>query len=89
MGEVNFEGGKQKKGRFDKGGNKVWPKYGKGGKELRIRPGGNHFLIIQMYNKVLNGQSKPCLQDLLSEQHHAKQLSVSCTFFHMFQILCR
>ena len=30
-----------------------------------------------MYNKVLNGKSKPCLQDLLSEQHHAKQLSVS------------
>ena len=29
-----------------------------------------------MYNKVLNGQSKPCLQDLLSEEHHAKQLSV-------------
>ena len=34
-----------------------------------------------MYNKVLNGRGKPCLQDLLSEQHHAKQLSVSCTFF--------
>ena len=33
-----------------------------------------------MYNKALNGQSKPCLQDLLSEQHHAKQLSVSYTF---------
>ena len=40
---MNFEGGKQKKGRFDKGGNKVWPKYGKGGKELRIRPGENTF----------------------------------------------
>ena len=41
-----------------------------------------------MYNKVLNGQSKPFLQDLLSEQqHHAKQLSVSNTFFRMFQIL--
>ena len=52
--------GEQKKGRFDKGGNKVWPKYGKGGKELRIRPGGIHFLIIRMYNKVLNGYSKPC-----------------------------
>ena len=43
-GEVNFEGeGEQKKSRFGKGGNKVWPKYGKGGKELRIRPGGNTF----------------------------------------------
>ena len=41
-GEVNFEGGTEK-GRFDKGGNKVWPKYGKGGKELRTRPGGNTF----------------------------------------------
>ena len=41
-GGVNFEGG-QKKSRFDKGGNKVWPKYGKGGKELRIRQGGNTF----------------------------------------------
>ena len=34
-----------------------------------------------MYNKVLNGQSKLCLQDFLSEQHHAKQLSMSYTFF--------
>ena len=25
-GGVNFEGGTEK-GRFDKGGNKVWPKY--------------------------------------------------------------
>ena len=81
--------GEQKKGRFDKGGNKVWPKYGRGGgRELRIRPGGIRFLIIRMYNKVLNGQSKPCLQDLLSEQRHAKQLSVSYTFSRMFQILC-
>ena len=39
LGEVNFEGGTEKS-RFDKGGNKVWPKYGKGGKELQIRPGG-------------------------------------------------
>ena len=41
--EVNFEGWTEKS-RFDKGGNKVWPKYGK--KELRIRPGGIRFLII-------------------------------------------
>ena len=27
---MNFEGGGKKKGRFDKGGNKVWQKYGKG-----------------------------------------------------------
>ena len=39
-----------------------------------------------MYNKVLNGQRKPCLQDLLSKQHHAKQLSVSYTFFRLFKI---
>ena len=40
-------GGEQKKSRFDKGENKVWPKYSKGGKELRIRPGGGiRFLII-------------------------------------------
>ena len=31
-GEVNFEGEEQKKADFDKGGNKVWPKYGKGGR---------------------------------------------------------
>ena len=45
VGGVNFFWGGQKKGRFDKGGNKVWPKYGKGewGEELRIRPGGNTF----------------------------------------------
>ena len=42
-GEVNFEGGEQKKSRFDKEGNKVWPKYRKGRKELRIRPEGNTF----------------------------------------------
>ena len=41
-GEVNFEGGTEK-GRFDKEGNKVWPECGKGGRELRIRPGGNTF----------------------------------------------
>ena len=40
--EVNFEGG-QKKSKFDKGGNKVWLKYSKGGKELRIRPRENTF----------------------------------------------
>ena len=61
-----MRGGGQKKSRFDKGGNKVWPKYSKEGKELRIRPGGIRFLIIRMYNKVLNGQRKTCLQDLLS-----------------------
>ena len=81
--------GEQKKGRFDKGGNKVWPKYGKGERNYELRPGGIRFLIIRMYNKVLNGQSKTCLQDLLSEQHHAKQLSVSYTFFCMFQIVAR
>ena len=74
-------GGCQKKSRFDKGGNKVWPKYSKRGKELRICLGGIRFLIIGMYNKVLNGQSKSFLQGLLSEQqHHAKQLSVSYAF---------
>ena len=80
--------GEQKKSRFYKGGNKVWPKYSKGGKELGIRSGGNTFFDNRMYNKVLNGQSTPCLQDLLSEQHHAKELSVSYTFFSLFQILC-
>ena len=44
-GGVNFEGGTEKS-RFDKGGNKVWPKYGKGRKESRIRPGGIRFFII-------------------------------------------
>ena len=41
--EVNFERREQKKGRFDKGGNKVWPKYGKGRRELRIHSGENTF----------------------------------------------
>ena len=44
-GGVNFERGEQKKSRFDKGGNKVWPKYGKGEKELRIRPGGGGYVF--------------------------------------------
>ena len=60
----------------------------RGEENYKFVQGGIRFLIIRMYNKVLNGQSKPCLQDLLSEQHHAKQLSVSYTFFRMFQILC-
>ena len=63
---MNFEGENRKKADLIKGG-----------KELRIRHRGRiRFLIIRMYNKVRNGQSKPCLQDLLSEQHHAKKLSV-------------
>ena len=77
---MNFEGGTEKSG-FDKGGNKVWPKYSKGGKNYKFIQGGMRFLIIGMYNKVLNGQNKPFLQDLISEQHHAKQLSVSYAFF--------
>ena len=41
---MNFEGGNRKKANLIKeGGNKVWPKYGKGGRELRIRPGGIRF----------------------------------------------
>ena len=44
-GGVNFVGGTEKS-RFDKGGNKVWPKYSKGGKELRICPGRIRFLVI-------------------------------------------
>ena len=55
---------------------------------MKSSKGGIRFLIIRIYNKVLNSQSKPCLQDLLSEQHHTKQLSVSYTFFRLFQILC-
>ena len=39
---MNLEG-EQKKSRFDKGGNKVWPKYSKGEKELRICPRGIRF----------------------------------------------
>ena len=41
-GGLNFERGTEKS-RFDKGGNKVWPKYSKGRKELRICPGGYFF----------------------------------------------
>ena len=33
----------QKKGRFDKGGNKVWPKYGKGERNYEFVQGGNTF----------------------------------------------
>ena len=46
VGEVNFEGRTGKKADLIKGVNKVWPKYSKGGEELRIRPGGIRFLII-------------------------------------------
>ena len=80
--------GEQKKGRFNKGGIKFGQNMVRGEGITNSSRGGIRFLIIRMYNKVLNGQSKPCLQDLLSEQHHAKQLSVSYTFFRMFQILC-
>ena len=80
--------GGQKKGRIDKGGIKFRRNLVRGEGNYEFVQGGKRFLIIRMYNKVLNGQNKPCLQDLLSEQHHAKQLSVSYTFFRMFQILC-
>ena len=44
MGEVNFEGGRGGVKKADLiRGHKVWPKYSKRGKELRIRPGGNTF----------------------------------------------
>ena len=85
---MNFEGGNRKKADLIKGGIKFGRNMVRGERNYEFVLGGIHFLIIRMYNKVLNGQSKPCLQDLLSEQHHAKQLSVSCTFFRMFQILC-
>ena len=58
---MNFEGGNRKKADLIKGGIKFGRNMVRGGKELRIRPGGGiHFLIIRMYNKVLNGYSKPC-----------------------------
>ena len=63
--------GEQKKGRFDKGGIKFGRNMVSGEGNYEFVQGGVRFLIIRMYNKVLNGQSKPCLQDLLSEQHHA------------------
>ena len=85
---MNFEGGNRKKADLMKEGIKFGQNMVRGEGNYKFVQGGIRFLIIRMYNKVLNGQSKPCLQDLLSEQHHAKQLSVSYTFFRMFQILC-
>ena len=41
-GGVNFEGGTEK-GRFDKGGNKIWPKYGKGEGNYEFVQEGNTF----------------------------------------------
>ena len=79
-GEVNFEGGNRKKADLIKGGIKFGQNMVRGEGNYKFVQGGIRFLIIRMYNKVLNGQSKPCLQDLLSEQHHAKQLSVSYIF---------
>ena len=46
-GGVNFEGENRNKADLIKGGNKVCPKYSKGGKELRICPGGIRFLISE------------------------------------------
>ena len=85
---MNFEGGNRKKADLIKGGIKFGRNMVRGKGITNSSRGGIRFLIIRMYNKVLNGQSKPCLQDLLSEQHHAKHLSVSYTFFRLFQILC-
>ena len=87
-GEVNFEGGNRNKVDLIKGGIKFGRNMVRGERNYEFVQGGIRFLIIRMYNEVLNGHSKPCLQDLLSEQHHAKQLSVSYTFFCLFQILC-
>ena len=87
-GKVNFERGAEKadliKGGIKFGRNMVRG----GGRNYQFIQGGIRFLILRMYNKVLNGQSKPYLQDLLSEQHHAKQLSVSYTSFRLFKTLC-
>ena len=80
--------GNRKKADLVKGGIKFGRNMVRGERNYEFVQGGIRFLIIWMYNKVLNGQSKPCLQDLLSEQHQAKQLSVSYTFFRLFQILC-
>ena len=77
---MNFEGGNRKKADLIKGGIKFGRNMIRGEGNYEFVQGGIRFLIIRMYNKVLNGQSKPCLQNLLSEQHHAKQLSVSYTF---------
>ena len=85
---MNFEGGDRKKAALIKGGIKFGRNMVREEGNYEFVQGGIRFLIIRMYNKILNGQSKPCLQDLLSEQHHAKQLSVSYTFLRMFQILC-
>ena len=69
------------KGRIKFGRNMA-----RGERNYEFVQGGIRFLIIRMYNEVLNGHSKPCLQDLLSEQHHAKQqchihFSVCSRFF--------
>ena len=72
--------GGRKKADLIKGGIKFGRNMVRGERNYEFVQGEIRFFIIRMYNKVLNGQSKPCLQDLLSEQHHAKQLSVSYTF---------
>ena len=44
---MNFEGGgEQKKSRYDKGGIKVWLKYGKGERNYEFVLGRIRFLII-------------------------------------------
>ena len=60
-GEVNFEGGNRKKaGLMIKGGIKFDRNMVRGERNYEFVEGGIRFLIIQMYNKVLNGHSKPC-----------------------------
>ena len=59
-GEVNFEGGNRKKADLIKGGIKFGRNMVRGERNYEFVQGGIHFLIIRMYNKVLNGYSKPC-----------------------------
>ena len=65
-GASEFWEGEQKKADLIKGGIKFGRNMVRGKRNYEFVQGGIRFLIIWMYNKVLNGQSKPCLQDLLS-----------------------
>ena len=57
---MNFEGGNRKKADLIKGGIKFGRNMVRGERITNSSRGGIHFLIIRMYNKVLNGYSKPC-----------------------------
>ena len=89
-GEMNFEGGNRKKTNLIKGGIKFGRNMVRGERNYEFVQGGrgDTFLIIRMYNKVLNGQSKTMFTGFAIRTTSCQTTVSVIYFFRMFQILC-